>query len=253
MIDQESQLKLAMGTAATQLLTTVVERVVIQQNSVGESSYTQELTPKDVHNGNEGGSQVGCHKGDISNGEWNMQGGSDLWKTPEQERIVNSDCHIVGNKFYSLIEDDSNHSKWDEFRKLAKRDSATEECFVLLKRVELEGSEDEDDLLDEEDMFSLEDAGILPSQIDELEDLAIDKGKTKKNQKRKTGWGPILRAPRPRRVPEDGRTVLEKAQDLKKVRNLEKGTYPKPLFLLRVMMSYLIGQSVLIFLWVLIR
>jgi len=79
-------------------------------------------------------------------------------------------------------------------------------------------------------MISLGDSGILPNQIEELEDIGVDKGATKKNQKRKTGWGPILRAPRPRRGHEDGRTMLEKAQDLKKVKNLEKGTYPKNSF-----------------------
>ena len=44
-----------------------------------------------------------------------------------------------------------------------------------------------------------------------------------KNQKRKTKWGPTLRAPRPRRSSDDGRTIMEKAQDLKKAKNLEKG------------------------------
>ena len=45
---------------------------------------------------------------------------------------MNSDYHVVGNKFYSLIEDESNHSKWEEFRNLA-----TEDCSILLKRLEL--------------------------------------------------------------------------------------------------------------------
>jgi hypothetical protein len=40
----------------------------------------------------------------------------------------------VGNKFYSLINVESHHSKWEEFRKLAKKNSATEECSFLLKR-----------------------------------------------------------------------------------------------------------------------
>jgi len=72
---------------------------------------------------------------------------------------------------------------------LAKKDSAIEDCSILLKRLELEGSEDEEDLLDEEDMVSLGESGILPNQIEELEDIGVDKGATKKNQKRKTGWG----------------------------------------------------------------
>lgn len=35
---------------------------------------------------------------------------------------------------------------------------------------------------------------------------------------------------RPRRVPEDGRTMLERAQDLKEKRNYMKGTLPKTSF-----------------------
>jgi len=58
----------------------------------------------------------------------------------------------------------------------------------------------------------------------------MDKDTTKKNQKRKIGWGPIPIAARPRRVAEDGRTMLEKAQDLKRMKNLEKGNYLKNSF-----------------------
>lgn len=117
----------------------------------------------------------------LKSGEWDMQGRSDLWKTPEQEKTEHSDCHIVGNKFYSLIEEESNHLKWEEFRNLAKKGLATEECAILLKRMELEGSEDEDDLIEEEDVFSLGESGILPNHIEQLEDRIIGKGETKKN------------------------------------------------------------------------
>jgi len=119
-----------------------------------------------------------------------------------------SDCHVVGNKFYSLIEEESNHSKWEEFRNMAKQGTTTEECANMLKRMELEISEDEEELMENGEVFSLEESGILPRQIEEWE----DKDTTKNNQKRKTGWGPIPRAARPRRVAEDGRTMLEKAQ-----------------------------------------
>jgi len=121
-----------------------------------------------------------------------------------------------------------------------------------LKRLELEGSEDEEDLLDEEDMVSLGESGILPNQIEELEDIGVDKGATKKNQKRKTGWGPILRAPRPRRGHEDGRSMLEKAQDLKRLKISKKVLTQKIPLLLRIMLLYLIKPDVLIFHWVLI-
>lgn len=53
------------------------------------------------------------------------------------------------------------------------------------------------------------------------------KDEEKKPQKRKPRWGPIERIPRPRRGHEDGRTMLQKAQDLKATQNLEKGRPPK--------------------------
>jgi hypothetical protein len=46
-------------------------------------------------------------------------------------------------------------------------------------------------------------------------------------QKRKQKWGPVERLARPRRGLEDGKTVVEKAQELAKIRNLEKGKHPK--------------------------
>ena len=101
-------------------------------------------------------------------------------------------------------------------------------------------------------MISLGDSGILPNQIEELEDIGVDKGATKKNQKRKTGWGPILRAPRPRRGHEDGRSMLEKAQDLKRLKILKKVLTQKIPLLLRIILLYLIKLDVLIFPWVLI-
>lgn len=154
---------------------------------------------------------------------WDTQRDTDLWKTPEQVKSVVYDYPIVVNKFYNLIEEESNHSK---FKKLAQKDSATEECSDLLTRMELEVSEDEEEVVveeEEEEVLSLEESGILPKNIEEIEDKFNGKGEAKKNQKRKMGWGPIIRAPRPRRGPEDGRSMMEKAQDLKKVKNLEKG------------------------------
>lgn len=61
-----------------------------------------------------------------------------IWKTLEVSQKEESECHIVGNKFYSLINVESRHSKWEESRKLAKKNSATEECSFLLKTMELE-------------------------------------------------------------------------------------------------------------------
>ena len=50
----------------------------------------------------------------------------------------------------------------------------------------------------------------------------------KKRQKRQ--WGPSLRVDRPRRVPEDGRTVMQRAQDLKEAKNIVKGMTKKSSF-----------------------
>lgn len=174
-------------------------------------------------------------KGDVQPGKVaNDTRNEELWKTPDQVHSVLSDCPIGVNKFYNLIEEESNHSKWLEFRKMALKDPSAEECSNLLMKMELEASDEEDVIRpeeeEEEELFSLEETGILPGNIEEIEEKLSGKGATKKNQKRKTGWGPILRAPRPRRYPEDGRTIMEKAQDLKKIKNLEKGKYLKKSF-----------------------
>ena len=157
----------------------------------------------------------------------------DDWKTPEVGIKNDSDCHIVGNKFYNLINEESHHSKWEEFRNLA-REGITEECSMLLKKMELEDSDEEYDLLDDvmdegvqqEAAVSLGDLGLLNNKEDALPGKVSDE-ENKKQQKRKPRWGPVERFPRPRRGQEDGRTMLQKAQDLKKIKNLEKGIPPK--------------------------
>jgi hypothetical protein len=72
----------------------------------------------------------------------------DDWRTPEVGIKNDSDCHIVRNKFYNLINKESHHSKWEEFRNLA-REGITEECSMLLKKMELEDSDEDYDLLDD--------------------------------------------------------------------------------------------------------
>lgn len=139
---------------------------------------------------------------------------------------------LVGNKFYQLINEESTHSKWEEFRQLALSDNINEECSDLLKRMELEDSDsevesDQSVVILEEDGFSLGDLvqlnsstqtktaqdeegfrGELESQkmVDQPEGVLVE---VKKLQKRK--WGPIQRMDRPRRVPEDVRTMLQKS------------------------------------------
>lgn len=112
---------------------------------------------------------------------------AEKWITPEANHKQLSNCHIVGNKFYSLINEESQHTKWEEFRRLAKMDG-NEECSMLLQRMELEDSDEESDLLNDGEGISLVDAGVLP-QIDES--MAVEEAEEddKINQKRKTAWG----------------------------------------------------------------
>lgn len=53
----------------------------------------------------------------------------------------------MGKKQYDAFEEESRHSRWEQFRKFASNDTATEECSTLLKRMELEASDDEEELL----------------------------------------------------------------------------------------------------------
>lgn len=78
-----------------------------------------------------------------------------------------SDYNIVGNKFYSLLNDESQHAKWEEFRNLARKD-VNEDCSTLLQRMELEGSDEEPEDQDEEVCLSLGDASILPKASEEV-------------------------------------------------------------------------------------
>lgn len=74
-------------------------------------------------------------------------------------------------------------------------------------------------------MMTLEESGLVPR--DAIVDTEVCAEVVKKPQKGKTGWGPTLRIPRSRRVPGDAKAMMQRAQELKKVKNLEKGTiYP---------------------------
>lgn len=153
---------------------------------------------------------------------------SQTFQTPEAIFKQNSDCQVVGNILYQLINDESHHSKWEEFRRMTKSGTMIEECSNLLKRMELDDSEGEEDSYvienenHEEDVLSL---GELISQEKTVQMETVQEKETKKMQKRKLG--PILRMDRPRRFPGDGRTMLQKAQDLKKAKNEGQGTFQK--------------------------
>jgi hypothetical protein len=67
------------------------------------------------------------------------------WVTPECFFSRMSECNMVGHKLKSFFTDESQHSKWEEFRRLAKAKMANEECFQLLRRMELQESNAEED------------------------------------------------------------------------------------------------------------
>uniref|UniRef100_A0A0A8ZWN2 Uncharacterized protein n=1 Tax=Arundo donax TaxID=35708 RepID=A0A0A8ZWN2_ARUDO len=56
-------------------------------------------------------------------------------------------------------------------------------------------------------------------EIEENQDM-IGKAE-KKGRKKEVRWGPVLVEKRSRRIQNDGKTIMEKAQDLKKISNLE--------------------------------
>jgi hypothetical protein len=126
--------------------------------------------------------------------------------TPDPVYYPSSDCRIVGNKWKSLMEDESNHSQWEEFRRMAKAASSQEECSQLLRRMELQDSDDEMDTEDLEDISMQE--TLMEEDNIQLEAGLFEAKQDKKKQKKTTQWGPIQRTPRPWRYPEDGKTMM---------------------------------------------
>jgi hypothetical protein len=88
------------------------------------------------------------------------------WVTPDCILSSKSDCNIVGNKIKSLFTDESQHSKWKEFRQTARIETANEECSQLLRRMELEDSEDDGDEI-MADIISKEEIEKEATQIEE--------------------------------------------------------------------------------------
>lgn len=145
-----------------------------------------------------------------------------LWETPNPVREELLDCNIVGNKLQSLLDDSSQHLKWEDFRKIALQGSETVECSTLLQRMELADSEEEDEVMIEDEYLSMEEARII--QDKESQAAAVDDKKTK----RKNKWGPDLRISRPRRHPEDGKTVAQRAQEIRAAKDYGQGTKMLP-------------------------
>jgi len=167
--------------------------------------------------------------------------------TPEASKSKDSDCRIVGNKFFQLLSEESHHSKWEEFRRRAQDESMKDDCANLLRRMELDESDSEEEIcaskmVVDEGMCSLgelinvqEFVGVEMNPVrEDIQNEQVQKEvmqgdiQAKKRQKRQ--WGPSLRVDRPRRVPEDGRTIMQRAQDLKEAKNTMKGMTKKTSF-----------------------
>lgn len=99
---------------------------------------------------------------------------------------IPSDCKIVGNKWQSLLEDESQHSKWEEFRRMAKVGSSHEECSQLLLKMELQDSDEETEDQDQK-MVTLEDVNLGDSDILDLAALYEEKQDRKKQKRDSVG------------------------------------------------------------------
>lgn len=147
----------------------------------------------------------------------------DDWMTPKitwEDKA--SDCYKIEKKNKIMEEDSSQKSKWEEFRKM-RSEFDTAECSYFLRTMQLEDSDDEEEVMNEEEMLSLKGTGIFEEMVvDHQEEQPM---KDKKEQiPKKNKWGSVLRTSRPRRFPEDGRTIIQKAIDYAKYLNLEVDT-----------------------------
>lgn len=85
----------------------------------------------------------------------------------------NSVCPMIGNKLHQLISEESHHTEWEEFRKRAQSRNLTEECSNLLRKMELEEFDGEDNDVDidetnqNEEKISLEE---LQNKVSDAED-----------------------------------------------------------------------------------
>lgn len=83
--------------------------------------------------------------------------------------------------------------------------------------MELQDSEDEDEIM-------VEDLEIQDKITKKFHKLEENPGR--KKQKREKQWSPVQRMDRPRRHSKDGKTMMQRAQELKDYKNLGRGTKP---------------------------
>jgi len=121
---------------------------------------------------------------------------------------------------------------WEKLRLLAEEESSREDCANLLREMELdeEDSEPDSDFEINDELTTAEKILLYSSTKRNLfSDLEIcaDTQETQMDQpqdavtkNKKQRWGPAPLCDKPRRGREDGRTMLQKAMDLKSYKNL---------------------------------
>lgn len=179
--DQEKQLIASMNDASSKLLTTVEQAVEVQQSSIEELKFSilskgkviekLDYSNNDAYEGFQGSGEVGlshCSEGWKESKDLTLEGCSmsQCYQTPEIVINQSTECLIVGNKLQKLMSEESHHSKWEEFRKMAQSRNQTEECSNLPRRMELEESDGEDiDNVIEEEIHNEEKLSLDELQI----------------------------------------------------------------------------------------
>ncbi|CAD6266936.1 unnamed protein product [Miscanthus lutarioriparius] len=141
-------------------------------NLVGESSKTQQVTT------------LGGPSEDYSCVTPEM---FRAYQTPKATQAQNTECPVVGNKFFQPISEESHHSKWEEFRKMAQSDNMIQDCSILLRRMELEDSESEGEsakfvMEQDDEVLSLGDLGkdsqaeqaLMRDLVSQMKDVQSD-------------------------------------------------------------------------------
>ena len=133
----------------------------------------------------------------------------------------------------------SQQAAWLGFMDQIKDGDNNTDCSILLREMEMANS-NEEDALDEEDILVETDvmthqpldkpcARQLLEEFSECVSMEAAKEKpAEANQKRKTVWGPIQKDARPRRYVDDGKTILQRAEELARYKNLEVAFKCKP-------------------------
>ncbi|RLM75586.1 hypothetical protein C2845_PM15G19100 [Panicum miliaceum] len=127
------------------------------------------------------------------------------------------------------------HSKWLAFKeKIVEEEVSASECSQFLRNMELVDSEEEEELENTEDMVPMQNLEMLgrnllhdfedcQEETEAVPQLSSDKPPEENvsKPKRKQQWGPILREERPRRHADDGKSMLQRAEELVKYNYLE--------------------------------